>query len=36
MGADVNERIYRGMGHTINRDELEAADALLAASPLTP
>jgi predicted esterase len=36
MGADVNERIYPGMGHTINRDELEAADALLAASPLTP
>jgi predicted esterase len=30
MGADVDERIYRRMGHTINADELEAADALLA------
>ena len=31
MGAKVDERIYRGMGHTVNRDELEAVDALLAA-----
>ena len=30
MGAKVDERIYRGMGHTVNRDELEAVDALLA------
>src|SRR5690349_20504865 len=29
MGAAVDERIYPGMGHTINTDELEAADALL-------
>jgi predicted esterase len=29
MGAEVDERIYPGMGHTINADELEAADALL-------
>jgi predicted esterase len=30
MGAEVDERIYPGMGHTINADELAAADALLA------
>ncbi len=29
MGASVDERIYRGMGHTINRDELDAARGLL-------
>lgn len=30
MGASVDERIYPGMGHTINADEIAAADALLA------
>jgi predicted esterase len=30
MGADVDERIYPRMGHTVNADELSAADALLA------
>ncbi len=30
MGAEVDERIYSGMGHTINRDELDAVRALLA------
>lgn len=30
MGATVDERIYPRMGHTINADELDAADALLA------
>jgi len=30
MGATVDDRIYRGMGHTVNQDELEAVDALLA------
>ena len=29
MGASVDERIYPGMGHTINADELTAANALL-------
>jgi predicted esterase len=29
MGADVDERIYPGMGHTINREELDAAERLL-------
>jgi predicted esterase len=29
MGAVVNERIYPGMGHTVNKDELEAVRALL-------
>jgi predicted esterase len=32
MGATVDERIYRGMAHTINGDELAAADALLSES----
>ncbi len=31
MGANVDERIYRGMPHAVNQDELEAVDALLAA-----
>ena len=30
MGAKVDERIYPGMPHTVNRDELAAVDALLA------
>jgi predicted esterase len=30
MGADVDERIYPGMGHTVNRDELDAVARLLA------
>ena len=29
MGADVDERIYPGMDHTINADELAAVNALL-------
>jgi predicted esterase len=29
MGAAVEARIYPGMGHTVNRDELEAATAIL-------
>jgi hypothetical protein len=31
MGALVDERIYPQMGHTVNRDELMAAAALLGA-----
>jgi predicted esterase len=34
LGADVDERIYRGMGHTVNRDELEAVTALLTGPPV--
>ena len=30
LGATVDERIYPRMGHTINADELEAVDGLLA------
>lgn len=30
MGAAVDERIYPRMGHTVNRDELDAVDAILA------
>jgi predicted esterase len=32
MNAIVDERIYPGMRHTINADELQAAEALLAAA----
>jgi len=32
MGADVDERIYPRMGHTVNADELDAVRALLRAS----
>jgi predicted esterase len=30
MGASVDERVYRGMGHTVNADELAAVRAMLA------
>jgi predicted esterase len=30
IGASVDERIYRGMGHTVNADEITAVSALLA------
>jgi predicted esterase len=30
MGAAVELRIYPGMGHTVNRDEIVRARALLA------
>jgi predicted esterase len=30
LGAAVDVRLYPGMGHTVNRDELEAARAILA------
>lgn len=30
MGAQVDARIYRGMGHTVNADEVDAVRALLA------
>jgi len=30
MGAAVDERIYPGMGHTVNADEIDAVRALLA------
>ena len=29
LGADVNARVYPGMGHTVNRDEIEALRDLL-------
>jgi phospholipase/carboxylesterase len=29
LGADVTTRIYEGMGHTINEDELEHVDELI-------
>jgi predicted esterase len=31
LGAAVDERIYPGLGHTVNRDELDAMHALLGA-----
>ncbi|MBP6786357.1 MAG: dienelactone hydrolase family protein [Candidatus Promineofilum sp.] len=32
LGGQVDSRIYPGLGHTINQDELEAAAALVAAA----
>jgi predicted esterase len=31
LGAKVDERIYRGMGHTVNDDEVKAVGAMLGA-----
>jgi phospholipase/carboxylesterase len=31
LGADVTERLYPGMGHTINQDEIEAVRNMMAA-----
>ncbi len=30
MRANVDERIYEGMGHTVNKDEIDAVKAILA------
>jgi len=30
LGADVDARLYPGMGHTVNREELDAARSILA------
>ena len=32
MDADVDERLYPGMGHTVNQDELEAAREIVASA----
>jgi predicted esterase len=32
MDAKVDERIYRGMGHTVNRDEIDAINGILRAA----
>lgn len=31
LGGAVTERLYRGMGHTINQDEIDAVRAMMAA-----
>ena len=31
MGAEVTERLYRGMGHTINQDEIDFVKGMMAA-----
>ena len=30
MHANVDERIYKGMGHTVNKDEIDAINAILS------
>ena len=30
MGAEVDERIYPGMGHTVNLEEIEAVREIMA------
>ncbi|WP_277555219.1 alpha/beta hydrolase [Halobaculum limi] len=34
LGADVDERIYEGMGHGVNEDELSAAKAMITSLDL--
>lgn len=34
MGAEVNERIYPGMGHSVNEDEIGHVQAILAGLPM--
>lgn len=29
LGADIDARIYKGMGHTVNQDEIDAVNALM-------
>ena len=29
IGGDVDARLYPGLGHTVNRDELKAVQALI-------
>ncbi len=31
LGAEVTERIYPGLGHTVNRDELQFVGDMMAA-----
>lgn len=31
LGGDVTKRLYPGMGHTVNQDEIEAVRAIMAA-----
>jgi predicted esterase len=31
LGASLDTRLYRGMGHTVNQDELDAVNAILGA-----
>ena len=33
LGGDVTMRLYPGMGHTVNEDEVSAVRAMLAAVP---
>ena len=36
LGGEVDKRIYPGMGHTVNEDEIEAVKALLARFAIAP
>lgn len=36
LGADVDSRIYPGLGHTVNLDEIEAVTALVRRATPTP
>jgi phospholipase/carboxylesterase len=33
MGADLTEKIYINMGHTVNQDELDQANKLVFKKP---
>ncbi|MGZ8399173.1 MAG: alpha/beta hydrolase, partial [Gemmatimonadales bacterium] len=36
LGGDVTMRLYPGMGHTINEDEIAAVQAMMEAGALNP
>lgn len=36
LGGDVTKRIYRGMGHTVNRDEIEFVARMMSAAVSSP
>jgi phospholipase/carboxylesterase len=36
LGGEVTERIYRGMGHTVNEDEIAHARAILSRLQAAP
>jgi predicted esterase len=36
MKAEVDGRVYEGLGHAVNRDEMDAFGALLRKLPASP
>ena len=36
MGADLTEKVYNNMGHTINQDEIDQVNTLISKQPEQP